>query len=231
MIVQVFQHVAFEDIGSMREWLAARDAEIRYTCFFAGETPPPLDSFDFLIVMGGPMSVLDEDEFPWLAAEKVAVRTAMAAGKPVLGICLGAQLMASALGASIHKNPVKEIGWLPITAVEHGAPAFHFPSSANVFHWHGETFDIPANAVRLAQSDSCRNQAFQFGSKAIGLQFHLESTPHSVQSLLENCANELTAGIPTIQSSQEIQSATSAHYQEISELLYKILDYLLYTRV
>jgi len=231
MIVQVFQHVVFEDIGSIREWLTARDAEIRYTRFFAGDTPPALESYDFLIVMGGPMSVLDEAEFPWLVAEKVAVRTAMAAGKPVLGICLGAQLMASALGASIHKNPVKEIGWFPITAVEHGAPAFHFPSSANVFHWHGETFDIPANAVRLAQSDSCRNQAFQFGSKAIGLQFHLESTPHTVQSLLENCANELTPGIPTIQSSQEIQSATSTHYQEISELLHKILDYLLYTRV
>ena len=73
MIVQVFQHVAFEDIGSMREWLAARDAEIRYTCFFAGETPPPLDSFDFLIVMGGPMSVLDEAEFPWLVAEKAGL--------------------------------------------------------------------------------------------------------------------------------------------------------------
>jgi GMP synthase-like glutamine amidotransferase len=228
MIAQVFQHVAFEDIGSMREWLAVRDYEVRYTRFFAGETPPDLDSYNFLIVMGGPMSVLEEERYPWLAAEKRAVLATIASGKPVLGVCLGAQLMASALGADIRRNPVKEIGWFPVAAVPTEAHAFAFPAEIPVFHWHGETFDMPAQAIRLAQSEHCRNQAFQFGAKAIGLQFHLETTPETVQIMVDNCGEELVAGVPTIQSAQEMLGCAPAYHQGIANLLHKILEYLLY---
>ena len=128
MIAQVFQHVPFEDIGSIRGWLEQREAEIRYTRFFDGDNPPDVDSFDMLIVMGGPMSVTEEDRYPWLVGEKAVVRAALEAGKPVLGVCLGAQMMASALGAEIRKNPVPEIGWFPIRAVELGSEVFRCPT-------------------------------------------------------------------------------------------------------
>jgi len=230
MIAQVFQHVPFEDIGSMSSWLVARDFEIRYTRFYAGDEPPQPDSYDFLIVMGGPMSVLEEDAYPWLASEKVAVRAAIAAGKPVLGVCLGAQLMASALDAEVRRNPVKEIGWFPVHATEQVGSAFQFPSECCVFHWHGETFDIPANAVRLAQSAECRNQAFQIGDRAIGMQFHLETTPETARIMVENCGDELVPGVPTIQSAQEIMGASPTVYAGITELQHKVLEYLLYRR-
>lgn len=226
MIAQVFQHVPFEDIGSIRGWLEQREAEIRYTRFFAGDNPPNVDSFDMLIVMGGPMSVTEEDRYPWLVGEKAVVRAALEAGKPVLGVCLGAQMMANALGAEIRKNPVPEIGWFPIRAVELGSEVFRFPAEISVFHWHGETFDLPNGALRLAQSDNCRNQAFQYGERALGLQFHLECNAESVSGMVDNCANELVAGVPSIQSAQEILAVTPPRYEVLTTLLYKMLDWL-----
>ena len=227
MKVQVFQHVPFEDIASIGPWLQSRNAELCYTRFYQGEEPPEDLDYDMLLVMGGPMSVLEEDVYPWLVAEQAHVRRAMEAGKAVLGICLGAQLMAASLGASIRKNTVKEIGWLPLQAVEHGTAAFSFPAEINVFHWHGETFDMPTGAVRLAATDQCRNQAFQIGERALGLQFHLETTPESALSMVKHCADELVPGVPSIQSAQEILSVPPTQYATIQELLSRVLEYML----
>jgi GMP synthase-like glutamine amidotransferase len=179
-----------------------------------------------LIVLGGPMSVNDEDTFPWLVAEKQFIRDAVNAGKSVLGICLGAQLIACTLGAKVYTNDIKEIGWFPIEGTSSGdSLTFSFPATLEVFHWHGETFDLPPDAIRLASSQWCKNQAFQVGTSVIGLQFHLETTPESVEEIISHCRGEL---IPSrsVQTERDILSATSHKYTLIQRLMGNILSYL-----
>lgn len=226
MRAHVLQHVPFEGLGSIGDWLNAEGYETTSTRFFESSVLPHVDDVDLLIAMGGPMSVNDEAMLPWLVAEKAFVRDAIRAGTPVLGICLGAQLIASALGARVYANPQKEIGWLPIQAVE--APrdgAFRFPPSIDVFHWHGETFDLPSGAIALASSPACRNQAFQIGRSVIGLQFHLETTPESARLLVANCRDEMVPG-PYVQSEEAVLSAEPARYATINALMADVLAYL-----
>ncbi len=225
MNVHVLQHVAFEDIGSMGPWLESRGAKIRYTRFFDDQTLPRLDNLDLIIAMGGPMSVNDESILPWLRPEKQFVRDAVKHGIPLLGVCLGAQLIASALGSRVYRNPQKEIGWFPIEAVVTGGQTFLFPEKCTVFHWHGETFDLPPRAVRLARSAVCENQAFQIGKHVIGLQFHLETTPETAADILNNCKGELLPG-PFVQSEQELRSIANAAYERVNALMGQVLSYL-----
>jgi GMP synthase-like glutamine amidotransferase len=225
MRVQVFQHVPFEDLGSIRDWLNDRGAEVRYTRFFAAEEAPALDGIDMLIAMGGPMSVNDEAALPWLKSEKQAVREAVARNLPVLGVCLGAQLIASALGARVYPNPVKEIGWFPIQGVRGAESALAFPPECLVFHWHGETFDLPPGATHLARSAACRHHAFQVGRKVVGLQFHLEMTPAGLRGIVDNCRHELTGG-PYIQSESEILATPTSQAAAANELMNEVLAYL-----
>lgn len=227
MRVHYFQHVPFEGLGSIEQWLQARDAKITSTRFYEEIIFPDPEEIDFLIVMGGPMSVYDEIEYPWLAKEKHFIGQWLEDGKPILGICLGAQLMASALGAGVCQNRVTEIGWFPIENDSFGnISVFEFPPLVNVFHWHGETFDLPLGATRLASSEGCDNQAFQVGRTAIGLQFHLETTPKSVSKMVENCRGELVAE-RFIQSEQEIIAQDAEVYQTVNDLLDTLLTYLL----
>lgn len=184
MKVHVLQHVQFEGLGCIERWLETQGAQVGFTRLFQGDTLPTPNSIDMIIAMGGPMSVNDEKEFAWLKQEKQFIRDAIARGVPILGICLGAQLIASVLGERVYRNKLKEIGWFPIQAVPTAEPAFRFPAECLVFHWHGETFDLPTGAVLLAKSACCENQAFQLMSNVIGLQFHLESTPQSAIALL-----------------------------------------------
>ncbi len=171
------------------------------------------------------MSVNDESTLPWLLSEKRFVRSAVERGIPVLGVCLGAQLVASALGARVYRNPQKEIGWFPIEATLNTTNTFRFPEKCIVFHWHGETFDLPSGAVRLAKSVTCENQAFQIAQHVIGLQFHLETTPESARALLDNCSDELVPG-PYVQTESELREVPSAAYVEINSLMSKVLAYL-----
>lgn len=225
MRVQILQHVPFEGPGSIAQWLEARNTTVQTTHLYAGAPLPAAEEIDLLIIMGGPMSVNDEVDFPWLVQEKELVRTMVTHNKPVLGICLGAQLIASALGAKVYAGPQKEIGWFPITTASPAADVFQFPDTATVFHWHGETFDLPAGVTRLASSPVCANQAFQVGSNVIGLQFHLETTPESVELMLTNCADELVDG-KFIQSAEQIRTVSPTVYQEINQLMISILNHL-----
>ncbi len=225
MNVHVLQHAPFEGIGSIASWVEERKARVTWTRFFENATLPKLDGLDLVVAMGGPMSVNDEEALPWLRPEKQFVRAAAARKVPVLGICLGAQLIASALGARVFPNRLKEIGWFPIEAVPGPADLFRFPEKCLVFHWHGETFDLPAGAVRLAKSEACENQAFQLGRTVIGLQFHLETTPESAGAMFVNCADELVSG-PFIQSAAEMQKAPRSAYAAINELMGSVLSYL-----
>jgi GMP synthase-like glutamine amidotransferase len=227
MRAHTLQHVLFEGLGSISPWLAAAGYDVTATRFYQSAELPDVNDIDFLVVMGGPMSVNDEDRFPWLAAEKRFIGAAVQAGKPVLGVCLGAQLIASAEGARVFANPQKEIGWFPVRGIDSGRQAhFRFPPSATVFHWHGETFDLPAAAVRLAQSEACPNQAFQLGRSVIGLQFHLETTPASSRDMVDNCRDEL---IPAkyVQSEEQILAADAQTYQSINHLMSEVLTFLL----
>ena len=227
MRAHYFQHVPFEGLGSIESWLKKSGFKITSTRFYESAKLPDLKTIDLLVVMGGPMSVNDEDRFPWLVAEKQFIWDAIAKSKPVLGICLGAQLIASALGAGVYPNKVKEIGWFPIQGVESNEQSiFKFPESINVFHWHGETFDLPSGATLLAKSDACEHQAFQVGKSVMALQFHLETTPQAAQDIVSHCRNELTPA-PFIQTEKEILSANPAHYKSINDLMNTVLSFLL----
>ena len=170
MRAHYLQHIPFEGLGSIAPWLEASGYEITGTKLFESAKYPNLKEIDLLMILGGPMSVNDKDKFSWLASEKQFIHESINSGKPVLGICLGAQLIASALGARVYRNSVKEIGWFPIYGISsNNNSIFSFPPSVKVFHWHGETFDLPSGATRLAKSDVCENQAFQFGNSIIGV--------------------------------------------------------------
>lgn len=219
-----FQHVPFEGLGSIRAWLDSRGYETTCTRFFESADLPDPDAVDLLVVLGGPMSVNDESRFPWLVAEKRFVRAMVERGTPVLGICLGAQMIASAMGAKVFANPVKEIGWFPVHAVhaDGDATAFAFPPTVVAFHWHGETFELPQGAVRLARSEGCENQALQLGTRAIDLQFHLETTPQSAHDLVIHCRNEL---VPStyVQTAEELLAANPTRYRSINDLMGRVL--------
>ncbi|MBE0555639.1 MAG: amidotransferase, partial [Proteobacteria bacterium] len=228
----VFQHVPFEGLGSIGPWLEERRAVVTVTRFFADAVLPEAGDVDLLIVMGGPMSVNDEGLHPWLVAEKRFIAQAIRRGKAVLGVCLGAQLIAAALGARVYSNPEKEIGWFPVyslpspeTFPAEAVPPFRFPEESLVFHWHGETFDLPTGAVHLARSGACLNQAFQYGRKVAGLQFHLEMTPQAVRELVGEGSDELVSA-RCIQSEAEILSAPAERYAENNRLMAALLSFL-----
>jgi GMP synthase-like glutamine amidotransferase len=221
------QHVPFEGLGSIEPWLRRAGCDVTVTRFHESPDLPDAADVDALVVMGGPMSVNDGERYPWLAAEKRFIRGTIEAGVPVLGVCLGAQLIAGALGARVYKSPRREIGWFPVRGVfPAGGPAFSFPKEIEVFHWHGETFDLPPGAVRLAESDGCANQAFQIGRSVVGLQFHLEATAGAVRSLVESCRSEL---IPAryVQPEKDILAAPPGRYRRINRLMEEILIHLL----
>lgn len=178
----------------MAPYFTDRGHHLTSTRLYLEETLPPLSAFNWLIILGGPMGVHDERTYSWLREEKLFIQSAILSGKVVLGICLGAQLIADALGAKVYQNRCREIGWFPVTLadqVEHTILNGLFPHDFEAFHWHGDTFDIPASGHLLASSPACPNQAFIVGDRVIGLQFHLESTPDSVRAMVANCRYEL----------------------------------------
>jgi len=227
MRAHYLKHVPFEGLGSIEPWL--KNAGYRVTCtrfYESAQLPNPKD-VDFLIVMGGPMSVNDEGRYSWLSQEKRFIRDLIEAGKPVLGVCLGAQLIASAMGARVYRNREKEIGWFAIQAstATVGGPVFRFPPSVEVFHWHGETFDLPAGAVHLARSAACENQAFQLERSVMGLQFHLETTPETLREIVSHCRAEL---LPSkyVQSEAVILSAGLEKYAVMNQWMAEVLSFL-----
>ncbi len=202
------QHVPFENPGIILTWAQAKDLEFSHSFLFHSEPFPAIEDFDVLIIMGGPMDVHDEDRYPGLVQEKRFIDKSIRAGKKVIGICLGAQILAQILGARVFPNAHKEIGWLPITwsPEAHSSSLLkniHLPQT--VFHWHGSTFDLPEGAMHWAFSEACHNQAFLYGENVLAFQFHLEVKPENVLAMVEHCGDELV-NAPYIQSAETIKA-------------------------
>ena len=227
MRVRCFQHVPFEGLGLIDRWLRARGHEVSFTRWWAGDAAPDADDYDWLVVMGGPMNVYQHRDYPWLVAEKAALCSAFSEGKRVLGVCLGAQLIADALGAKVVQNAEREIGWWPVRAVppEAGAAGgrYAFPAFTTVLHWHGDTFSLPTGATRLATSAACAQQAFAWGERVLALQFHLEMEAGALREISEACPEDLKCGGPWVQSAEELLRGAGEHGPAAEALLHRLL--------
>jgi GMP synthase-like glutamine amidotransferase len=202
------QHVVFEGPAWIGSWAERNGLELETIGLFRGDPLPQPTDFDGLVIMGGPMGANDGHQFHWMAPEKELIARTVLKGMPVLGICLGAQLVAAALGSKVYPNAKKEIGWFPLDkAPEADRSVFGavLPRRFSALHWHGDTFDLPPGAVHLASTPSCANQAFAFKDTALGLQFHLEATREGTEALIENCRDELVPAA-TVQSEAEIRT-------------------------
>jgi GMP synthase-like glutamine amidotransferase len=222
--VVCLQHAEFEGPAGIGEWLKNRKHHVTVTRLDKVQMPPPASSVDWLIVMGGPMNVYEYRNHPWLRPEKQYIKECIQSGKTVLGICLGAQLIADVLGAKVYQNLEKEIGWFPVylnTSLMADRLFQGVPKHLNVFHWHGDTFDLPQGATCLASSAGCAQQAFAYGERVVGLQFHIEMTPASVGEILQNCGDEIIEA-RFIQSARDIAGNT-AHFAENLQALGKVL--------
>jgi len=195
MRLHYLQHVPFENPGSILMWAKANGHVITNTQLYNNESLPRQQDFDWLVVMGGPMNIYEEEKYPWLAAEKAFIGEAVTAGKVIIGLCLGGQLIADVIGGQVTKNPYQEIGWFPIRlrAEARLSPLFSFfPAEPVVFQWHGDTFSVlPAEAQIIAESDACKHQAFIYKKRVFGFQYHLENTSVIIADLVENCRAEM----------------------------------------
>jgi GMP synthase-like glutamine amidotransferase len=227
MHLHCFQHVSFENSGTILEWAALNHYTISYTCFFERNfSLPVVNELDVLLVMGGYMNVDEEQKFPWLVQEKEYIRQAIASGKKVIGICLGAQLIASALGNKVYPGNEKEIGFFPIQFTENALknPLFnHFNNPYTVFHWHCDTFDLPENAQLIASTHICKHQAYLIGENVLGLQFHFEMNEAVIQDMLLHDGHELEEEGNYIQKPADIK--VGFHYlQQNKKGLFVLLD-------
>lgn len=229
MKVHFFQHDPVDGPGFIESWLLRQGHQVSWTRFYASPILPDVHDLDLLIILGGPMSVNDEVTYPWLRDEKSFIRRMILTGKPILGICLGAQLIASSLGAKVYKSPHKEIGWFSLSGIKtKGNNFFSFPPVFDAFQWHEETFDLPRGATLLAESEACKNQAFQLGRNVLGLQFHLEVTPRDVKAMTDYCLPDL---VPSqyVQSQREILSYGEETYETANRIMTQILSFLILT--
>lgn len=214
MRVHYLQHVSFEGPGYIEPWLQEHGHSLSGTALYKPDAHPPSPGdVDALIIMGGPMGIYDEAEYPWLAREKAFIRDCLAADKRILGICLGAQLLADCLGARVHPAAHKEIGWFPVKPMPPNARGTTMPSwlpglfrdNPIAFHWHGDQFDIPPGAADTLRSEANTCQAFQWNARVVGLQFHLEITPPLLEQMLRHGAHELVSS-PYIQTQDAIRA-------------------------
>ncbi|MDF2984534.1 MAG: putative amidotransferase [Eubacterium sp.] len=204
MRIHYLQHVPFENPGAILSWAEQRKYPVTSTRFYENQPLPDQNDFDWLIIMGGPMNIYEDKEYPWLISEKEFIRASINSNKFIIGICLGGQLIADVIGGRVIQNEYKEIGWFPVNFTDPALALHQFsfmPKKPVVFQWHGDTFiDLPEEAVLLASNEACKNQAFIYKNRVYGFQFHMECNMEIISDLIENCRNEMIPG-------QYIQSA------------------------
>jgi GMP synthase (glutamine-hydrolysing) len=223
MKISVLQHAAFEGPGEIAAWAGKNGHAVKVHHLYNGDALPELPDFDLLVVMGGEMNIYQYRDWPWLKPESAFIKSALANGKLVVGICLGAQFIADALGARVFQNPQHELGWLPVDWTSEARAAFpKLPINSTVLHWHGDTFNLPDGATRLAASQGCPEQGFFIPGKCLALQFHLEVNPSLVEEYVAG-QGEWPSG-PYVQTPKVIISEAAAHCGRNRELLHGMLD-------
>lgn len=223
MRVLLLKHFDFDDESAVTGWAEERGHDCTIIDPSIGGILSDMEPFDFLVVLGGPMSVYEEERYPWLAEEKKFILGAVRGGKAVLGICLGGQLLAEVLGGKVYRHEHKEIGFHSIRRTGQPHPLFEgMPDRFHSYQWHGDAFDLPPGADRLAYSEACRNQAFAYGPNVLGTQFHLESTPTCIETMLNRWSGELQAA-PYIQNADRIREQL-ARTRDSHAMLHGILD-------
>jgi GMP synthase-like glutamine amidotransferase len=227
MHLHYLQHVAFEPPAAILDWALARGCTVDATRLYEEEPLPSPDAYDTLVIMGGPMNVYEYEAYPWLPDEHACIRTAVLAGKTVLGVCLGAQLIAAAMGGRVSRAPTPEIGIFPVTETSAcaGSPFAGFLGGAmDVLHWHGDTFSLPPGATHLARSSACAHQAFCLGPRVLGLQFHLECAAAQCRRLIEHAGESLVPG--TWVQSAAAMLAEPSRFAAMNAALGRLLDRL-----
>lgn len=225
MRIHVLQHSSINTLGTIEEYAKIKNHRLESTRFYETKNPPELDSFDLLIIMGGPIGIYDYEENPWLRDEKAFIKTAIETGKTILGICLGAQLLADILGARVYENRHMEMGWFPVRAPGgENKPKFlaGLPDEITFFHWHSRTFDLPAGAVQLFESEGCKNQGFIYNSRVVALQFHPEVNEDRIQNLIKRFGDGIVNG-PFVQKKEEMLGKKK-YLAATKEFMFLILD-------
>jgi|APIni6443716594_1056825.scaffolds.fasta_scaffold08656_3 GMP synthase (glutamine-hydrolysing) len=197
MHIHYFQHNHFEDMGSIGDWATCNNFTTSVTRFDLNPELPSLHDLDWLVVMGGAMGVYDSNQYPWILSELEFIKEAIHSGKIVIGVCLGSQLIASALGARVYKNAEPEIGFWPVIfskEAQRDNVFRHFPSNLNVMHFHFDTFTLPEGAILMAKSIVTPVQAFRFGNNVFALQFHSELTESNLPVFTRELASEIVTG-------------------------------------
>lgn len=223
--IHILQHEPFEGAGLLEEWAKERGHKLSVTLVYENQVMPSLNAFDWLIIMGGAMSANDEEEYAWIKAEKEVIKQSVEQGKAVIGICLGSQMIASALGKAVYKNKMKEIGWFPLHLTDEGMHSEFLSPEWNdqlFLHWHGETFDLPEGAAHLAFSAGCVNQAFCIGNKVFGFQFHPETNLQTLAQMVNSGAEELIKDKFVMEAKEILKRASIIDSTRI--LYFKFLD-------
>jgi len=203
MHIHFIQHVPFECPGSIISWAAKNNYSISFTKIFEMAEFPSIASLDILVIMGGPMGVYEEDKYAWLKKEKLFIIEAIKENKKVLGICLGSQLVAEALGAKVFPHTIKEIGWWPVQKINDHLLTMDLRATFTSFHWHGDTFDLPPGATQLFRTQACEQQGFIYNNRVAGLQFHMEIEENLLEGMIENEKEELVKA-KYVQTEEEI---------------------------
>jgi len=209
--IHCLEHLEKETLGNIGTWISQKGHTLTRTLLYEELLFPDPEEFDLLLIMGGTMSVYQEEDYPWLIPEKEFVEKVIDTGKPIFGSCFGAQIIAEVLGGRVTRNKFKEIGWHKVKFPERknlgGSISSELPSGMfqefTAFMWHGDTFEIPAGAVRLFESEACPNQGFIYNKNVLGLQFHPEADRQWIRNLIDNSGHELVEG-QYIQSEKEI---------------------------
>ncbi|AIQ60824.1 type 1 glutamine amidotransferase [Paenibacillus borealis] len=225
MRIHCLQHVPFEAPEEIAVWAGNRGHSLTTTLLYESQALPSINDFDMLVIMGGPMGVYDEALIPWLKAEKAFINAAIRSRKLTLGICLGAQLIAEQIGGEVYTNKWNEIGWFPVRLIGDAAASTFFkafPEQFVPFHWHGDTFSLPAGAKRLAFSLGCANQCFEYEDYVAGLQFHLEVNDLSIRKIIDNCGEHIEPD-EYVQSQSEMVDQLEK-VAASNELMFTLLD-------